>query len=494
MTSNITAYICPQKWKPTAVCKKKSINYLQQQKNKITAFLCPSGYKCNGEEITTYLLPKKSGVECFLCVPACEEPQQKNTLENFRLKLIEKINHARKTHPTECEDPANLKQNRILNAVAQYMATDMAKRDSLDSIDSFKRGVLSRINSFGLSVSVARENRIMLKDIATVDYLAQQCLEAWMQQAETRANLFDPSMNMVGIGMKKKDNKIYICLDLVEIKELIDPPDPSLNCSITCKEKITWTQTYILETFYDHSGDIPVQKTKKIPGDKIRFFVSLPKTCLLEKARLRFEVSPCTWELIPTKDKEMISIERELIWLGKQAGNSHTFINEDGQLCVEFSLSSACFIPGEWIALEVWLRGYTNCRPIIWASSWFETKCFTSGFIQGAGLLENGQLIEGGYLHHFQDNWIGDKRLHWYVWFKGKLYWLQASDFNRYSLGERCFIFKNGKGILNNGLITTHGCRWPTIDSEGEIASSQNVSYNLDTENDIIVPFSFIKQ
>ena len=129
---------------------------------------------------------------------------------------------------------------------------------------------------------------------------------------------------------------------------------------------------------------------------------------------------------------------------------------------------------------------------------WFETQCWTSAIVQGCGLIdENGNITEGGYLEDFNDNWAGDEKLHWLVYFKGSLFWIKSSDFARYNIGDRVFIHKDGLSQYRdnqNNLEQEPACRWPVgIGGVGKdvILDDSNVDYLIDKEKDIIIPQHF---
>ncbi|KWT77343.1 hypothetical protein [Candidatus Magnetominusculus xianensis] len=58
----------------------------------------------------------------------------------------------------------------------------------------------------------------------------------------------------------------------------------------------------------------------------------------------------------------------------------------------------------------------------------------------------------GGYLIPLQNEWIGDKRLHWYVSFKGTLCWLPCSDFVKWEIGDRVLVLKGGASSIGQTI------------------------------------------
>jgi hypothetical protein len=102
------------------------------------------------------------------------------------------------------------------------------------------------------------------------------------------------------------------------------------------------------------------------------------------------------------------------------------------------------------------------------------------------------QVVAGGYNEPLMPQWVSDTRLHWLVWFKGRLTWLKCSDYTAWTIGDRCLIYKDGLSALKSGRkITAHKCRLSdgTSPDGDDILSDSCVAYAIDKEKDVILPF-----
>ncbi|MBF0488063.1 MAG: hypothetical protein HQK98_07860 [Nitrospirae bacterium] len=111
----------------------------------------------------------------------------------------------------------------------------------------------------------------------------------------------------------------------------------------------------------------------------------------------------------------------------------------------------------------------------------------------------------GGYLIELQDEWIGDKRLHWYVSFKGTLCWLKCSDFVDWKIGDRVLILKGGLGTVGTkSTISKYimSARSQFLDHKNVVSfkvQNQNktvtyqneIDYTIDRENGIFAETAF---
>lgn len=473
---------------------------------EITAYLCPGGFDCSGFELTSYMLPDgKDPVDCLLCVPACDDPYRDvNDLEGFNLDMLGKINQARITHPFECppENCKMLKLNDKIISAARWLAIDMIYYDYFSSLDRLERPPYQRLKAFGVDMDIYGESIVSLEYTdkqVSLDMVAQQFLTVWMGEDKDRINVMDNSFALAGFGYA---NKIWIdeqgrrhekyvgVMDLIDGKKMEEEfatPAPVLNCYGECVQKIRWEQKYsVIET----AGGI-----KKIPEPYLITRVEIPQICALFKLVFIFELSACNAQwLFPTAGQEIPED-------GKLSFTWQKYAEDERYWKHEWSLQANCFVPGEWLAVYAYLKSYESpCNPFLLAWGWFETQCWTSGILQGCGLLdENGDIKDGGPGYEFSDNWIGDEGLHWYVEFKGNHYWLKSSDFAAYTIGSRCYIYKNGLSKFSdtqNNVIEEPACRWPyaavgNIPDEDSILSDSNVAYSLDREKDVIVPQTF---
>lgn len=497
---NITAYLCKEPWTPSGICSGASPLVLSSSSKEtgtfeIEAGLCPKGYECKAQEITVYMLPEgKNPIDCLLCVPACEELPfiEKDDLTFFRLCLLEKLNWYRATHPADCVSEM-LSMDRILNIEAQWQAENMKNMPEYgyypeDISNILRQDGISFVYATQITAKKEYEEEIDF-DTLCDDFAQQIFLKTYNCRQICNS---DTSYNQVGIGLAKKKQigKVEYYLVIILINTDKSPqlpyiPKPKLNCAGECVEKVHYKQHY-KEVRGWKEGEYT---TWKEPLPYIDFSFPIPPICSLEKIKLTFEVSPCSFEFSP-QGKGPIDNNLKFIWNGVSEA---TYKVEHNKITVTFSLKKACFVPGEWIAVYAWLKGYENdCNPFLVAWNWFETPCWTSGIIQGCGLLDPNteEVIDGGYLQPFKYSYVGDDRLHYLVLFKGNLFWVKPTDFAEYKIGDRVFILKKGLSLWKNAV-----CRYPVGEtgsiSQNRILSDANVSYFLDKTSDIIVPQIF---
>ena len=85
--------------------------------------------------------------------------------------------------------------NEVLHRAAQWMAEELAARDTLDHTDSRHRGVASRLQAFGY------ENfRLIAENIAEGQETPTAVVNSWMHSPPHRANLLHPGVRQAGIG------------------------------------------------------------------------------------------------------------------------------------------------------------------------------------------------------------------------------------------------------------------------------------------------------
>ena len=535
---NITAYLCPEPWKPTGICSygrcqesTSSERVLDNQGKlkqiNLQSYLIGEGYDI-GNRFDTYLLPSdKDVVDCLFCIPACDEIRQgEGDIENFSHQILDSFNNLRKTHPEECPQPCfELVLDLNACSAAQWFCNDMVIKNYCcpkNGIDSLGRTPKVRLQNYGCRVinnyEIVDYIEYSEQDVS-IEQVANDFVTNWSNTPSIRKQIMYSHYNAIGVGLQKETHVInykpifkYIAvIDLVYLhpdnRQLYDVPLPTLECATECLQKIHWYQkSYTVEN---------VER----PLPYIVCEVPIPRNCAIEKMEFRFEESPCYAVFKP--DLTKIPDERKTI----PSNNSLRFVwekekadplidmgimNEGKTWFIVWSLrNSACFIPGEYMIVYVWLKGFeSQCNPFIWAINWFETPCWTSGIVQGCGLLdEEGNVIEGGLGHSFSDAWIGDERLRWLISYKGQkeLYWLKCSDFAEYKIGDRVFIQKQGlsKALNYDGTEAEQdpACRWPyphkselpmnQQDGSPPILSDSNVTYTLDPSNDIIVPQKF---
>ncbi len=280
-----------------------------------------------------------------------------------------------------------------------------------------------------------------------------------------------------------------------EANPLVIPKAASADapCISECIQKVRWWQDYEVHSSLDITGTSPKTVFKKVPQPKIIFETKIPRICGLYGLFLNFEVSPCFAE-----------------WVFKGQGlipddNSLQFIYGDTwHIEWPFSDNGTCFYPGELVTAYGYIRNTLGqCKPLPIAYGYFETRCFTSGLIQGCGLMDdNDQIVAGGHLKAWDDVYAGDDKLVWEVLFKGVLYWAKCSDFTKWSIGDRCIIHKSGIGKIEGDIpIDNHRCRnydaqSPPVNplpQDDEVLTDGAVAYKLDKGSDVIVPMSYFE-
>jgi hypothetical protein len=317
--------------------------------------------------------------------------------------------------------------------------------------------------------------------------------------------------------LKKKSASVMDCLYCVDacedytittigtsIKTTTLPPLQQGACGSSCMKQLHWyqashtamegikivTQNNVFfkgtpqEKTITNQVSEPNMVTRALPSLIIE--VPIPKMCGLISLTVGAELSNISAS-ISLNGSGMIPADNHL---------AHTYDDLGGVWKPQFQFDiTSNFIPGEAITAYGMFEGKNPCNPVPIAYGWFETKCFTSGIIAGCGLVDSsGEVKSGGPNYELNNSWLNDQRLQWFVNFKGGGYWLKCSDFSKYQLGQRCMIYKNGIGMLQNGgLVTANKCRNtdklnqpPAADSE--ILTDSAVSYTLNINSDIIMP------
>ncbi len=272
-----------------------------------------------------------------------------------------------------------------------------------------------------------------------------------------------------------------------EWKGEVERPDEP--CAGECEKRIHWYQEYHIEysDWYQDESGIWKQKEIKVPEPWLKFEINPTEICSLREVVLMGEVSGLLagWYFSGTG-----AIPED---------NSLKFLYNN-PIILQVSLSDQKPFPGEliqaWGLIDDFEIG--QCNPLVLGWCYFETYCFTSAEVKGFVLVnEEGQVLERSYSNWTPDEWIGDERLRYEVLYKGKTYYLRASDWARYGVGGRCVIYKGGYSQTEEGL--QEGCRGPVpglfnggiLPQAGEPISDSNVSYELNEESDIIIPQTF---
>ncbi|RLI54261.1 MAG: hypothetical protein DRP09_13560 [Candidatus Thorarchaeota archaeon] len=536
MTQELITYLCPHPWRPRGLCnptnyRASTSSKTEGDKAEVETFLCPKGFECNRAEIKAYLLPEgRSAIDCLLCIPTCTEsdvePTPEIANEDFCKKMLDLHNEARATHPDECP-PYKCKQlelDKDLCEIAFWHAGDMIVNDYFNHTDSLGRSHSVRLARFGYRALQTGENiaaHTYVNESKGCSNVAEDFMNEWMASPGHRGNIMRSEFNRVGFGLAYRmwtDNTGNIYKKYVAVAIFAQAtgdfesgilPKPELPCTGECVEKIEWYQDFVVRKAWVEDEYVEY----KVPKPVIITKVKIPQICALYKIRFQFELSQCYVEYyLDQKEGPIPSDNRlEFAWNNKEAIGASYIDDHVWTIHWNFDESQHCFYPGSYMVVYGWLKGYEDeCNPFVIGFGWFETYCWTSGTIQGCGLLERGYPIEGGMGVPMREKWIGDRRLHWLVNFKGKLYWVKCSDFYKYSIGERCVILKGGtsKAQNQNGrLVLEPACRGPVpwillskdfpfvLEKGGEKSfdpiSDSNVAYSLDYESDLVVPIKF---
>lgn len=149
--------------------------------------------------------------------------------------------------------------------------------------------------------------------------------------------------------------------------------------------------------------------------------------------------------------------------------------------------------PGEYFyfMFEVSFDSDAPCQFLYGPSGYFETHCLTSGTILGCG-YENGLYGGEGFSRDDELFWSYSPDFRWLVYYKSYKYWLRPSDFSKYDIGDRVFIFKQGSTMIGDKYIP---CKTGQSFTDWNLARGiqltfQSVTYRLDSSTDFIIPLS----
>jgi len=523
---------------------------------EISVPLNAKGYDATANEFEVFLVPNdKDEIGCLLCNPLTSGPKKpwKDKSSSYELadELAAHLNWARATHPELCPGGSALEVEYYLMQSAQHYAGVINMQNPISGWT--QEGTITGYHSedggnFEARIGiwyyqeeyycVKGESVAIITEIIPVNQsftqlageaLANKLTEFWGGADHTIYNpMFDrlgcgivestvAPFNFVIIGPYQIKRTIVVAhfvgfpgVDVPTTYELI--PEIRDPCSLDCTKKIEWYQDfYETEEYVFDEG----MKTVKHPLENLVIpLKQIPFICGMRKIVLIAEESGVKGEYIPPFGSlQPVPLDGSMQVLGV----------EELEFRLNLSNIAPPLIPGEWIAFvaEVGILNppWSECNYIVIAEGWFETKCLTSGFVIGSGLIEQQQdtddegnpkldshrkpimklvVIEGGEDYALDTRWIGDERMSWYLQFKMEKFWIRPSDYARYSLGQRVFIYKNGFTPVNEGsgvaLKLEAGCRshsiQQTMETENRLEplSFSDVSYELDIEKDIVVP------
>jgi uncharacterized protein YkwD len=105
---------------------------------------------------------------------------------------------------------AAVRRHERLHRAAQWMAEDLAMRETLDHTDSRRRSMADRVRSFGY-----RDADVLAENIAEGQDSPEEVFTSWMESPGHRANLLNPDVRHVGVGhARKRPGKEVWVLDL----------------------------------------------------------------------------------------------------------------------------------------------------------------------------------------------------------------------------------------------------------------------------------------
>jgi hypothetical protein len=335
------------------------------------------------------------------------------------------------------------------------------------------------------------------------------------------------------------------------------PPSFGCASTCLSDKQIRWGEgfnNHSMLDVIDGVGNIGTVDYKKSNGTLVTRF-KVPKICGLEAMQMTFEVSPCHAEWGP-KDKKEIPLDNSLKYIYPEeweiawpyTDTSACFLpgesiivtanirKEDGfcrKMIVGFAwYETSCLTSGiiqgcglisapkqnvkeviklsrQWIALKN--NHISNLKILQYqqiaggkfslefnaANGWVRLPMDSWNQEGNTAVISydttTWTVLAGGNGEAFKDEWIGDPRLAWLVYFKGTLWWLKCSDFARFDIGERVYIHKSGLS-QRAGFNNWRRCRTrdQSIIAEhyynDNIVTDSDVSYVLDISRDVILP------
>ena len=148
------------------------------------------------------------------------------------------------------------------------------------------------------------------------------------------------------------------------------PMLPKEDKDTECLKKIRWQEDY-----YEVKGFDADEKKSR---NTLTTSFTIPQICNLVGLEFRLEISPCFEDYYPKGDgliPEDNSLSRTV---GKQWSRTWPFTE-----------SESCWYPGEYMIIQGVFRDKNKTFKKTIGYGWYETKCLTSGIVQGAGLLDD---------------------------------------------------------------------------------------------------------
>lgn len=500
---------------------------------EITTFLNPLGYDATGKEVDIFILPDEhhsfwtgrsnwSELDCLLCNPITSGriAWGERAGSSITTEYLELHNFARYTHITECTGPV-CRQLYFSNALKKISANhawtlELAIYNNPNLLTSDTWNPYNEGNSFpderiksgvyDKQLKFTNENifyvHYEVEDDPGENHIYGLSMAKWMAKAGCKANILNGNYDRFGASFRRfpiyVDAQTTLIVYVVvadfygpeeneihewNISETDDvPPAPFFTCTPDCiSEPCEWKQ----ET-WGEDEQTQLSQWIKMP-------CPVPWLCGLREVSFWTETKGWVASVKPE-----FGIKKAF---GDVEGDNPYIDMSEVEFAVSWNLDAITpfMIPGEYFYFiyHVNFDNDSECQMLYGPSGYFETHCLTSGMIIGCG-YEDGSEGGEGTEYDSSNSWVFNENFRWLVWFKGIKYWLRSSDFTKYRISERAFIYKNGLSEIDDGDNVRHKadnkCRGMGLYhqrydiSSGEELSFSNVVYELDSASDILVP------
>lgn len=517
-------------------------------------------YDPNSYEHELIMLPiGKDPLDCLSCY-SFENPWRTDKAQRKRLEdLTAKLNWYRSIHPDlctpDCQAPllslmlSGLLDNYLVNVYTANMnntlkewyfdpATD-TKFELYPMIENQYDHPLMFMQALFCEEKWTKDPDIDPKDYppeqpdyTSIDAFTERCLSSHAGATSSEDSIYRPEAKIVGMGIKQfthvrqvwegagykyKQYTDYRNMMVIfymwgdDIESSFDEiPVPDHVCGFTCVEELKWYQQYhetmgLVETGASPPSPQFAFQMTKVPEPFIHFPLKVPQICAMEAIVFVTETRGVQAILRPGTDPLPIPEDNSLKY--NWPANWDVIWPSD--------TVATYLIPGEQVAFYILVRanqycgmqnpvegykipaGSTKCCYFMWSYGWFETKCLTSGFVDGVGRLNQaGAVIEGGIGAPWKSSYTSRDDVFWHVNFKGFPYWVRPSDYAQYKIdpAKRVFIYKSGVEVIKGSVnqIRKGGCRsrgMPAV-SDSPLSYS-DVSYKLERTSDCVIPGLF---
>jgi hypothetical protein len=559
---------------------KKYVENIGKETEYVYVPLAPTSHDPTSQEYLTLMLPNgKNELDCMSCFDFENQWENADTILKQCDRAAELFNYYRSTHPTLCVDPCNyVDHNKLIDKIGMQYVDDLYnswydpgdpdhtyhdvplketyKNESDNSTVSYYKilqGYYSELLVYQQALFYDEKIVIDPRTDPPTDQPDPKDFERFTTDA--LASIFSGGASadaayrnenkVVGISIVQKIRpefkwdvlpgdleaslivilhyRTMMMLTLMWGEEAVSddevPDEPIYACSLDCLQQIQWKQD---SDPGDHNRGLP----------RILFPIRIPKICALQAIYFVTETrgvqaiyQPGYASLQPIPEDNSLKYNDLSEWT----------------VTLHTNIVSTYLIPGEWVAFYVHVRvkgdcvwvipdtgsalpiaDPDNCCIFLYAYGWFETRCLTSGIVTGCGRVkfENNSynILEGGVGQDWKASYEKNADVRWLVEVRGSGYWFKPGGFERYQLGQRAFVYKNGSsnfiedpndkskiikivGCKNRGIDTTfydsslsrltpdNNARWNWwSDSHNSPISSSESSYRISPESDRLVP------